>query len=178
MPETILLYRVLFAAPDDVTDELSVAEELVDQWNVQHGQRRRTRLELTNWKTHSYPSVGTRPQALLNRQFADRSDIVVGVFFKRLGTPTGKARSGTVEEIHRAVRKKKRVMVYFSKRRGAGHNPNAKREEARIDSYKRRFGRNALYGTYASLDEFRSTLRNHLALVMSDMPEPKGNAEP
>src|SRR5208282_2081376 len=44
MPETILLYRVLFAAPDDVTDELSVAEELVDQWNVQHGQRRRTRL--------------------------------------------------------------------------------------------------------------------------------------
>ena len=170
MPETIQLYRVLFAAPDDVADELPVADELINEWNVQHGQQRQTRLELTNWRTHSYPSAGNRPQALINRQFADQSDIVIGVFFKRLGTPTGKARSGTVEEIDRAVRKKKRVMVYFSKRRGAGSGRDASQEKARIESYRKRFGKSALYGTYKNLDEFEDMLRNHLALVMNGMP--------
>jgi hypothetical protein len=177
MPETIQLYRVLLAAPSDVTQEHLIVEEIVDDWNVQHGQRMRVRLELTSWKTHSYPAAGTRPQALINRQFADSADLVIAVFFAKFGTPTGRAGSGTEEEINRAVRKKKPVMVYFCKKPGTNTSAETQRDQARIESYQRKFGRKAQYGTYAEPEEFRKTLRNHLALVMNGIAEAKGDAE-
>jgi len=99
MPESVLLFRVLLAAPSDVTEEESVVRGLASDWNVQHGERASARLELMTWRTHSYPATGRRPQALINRQFADRADIVIAVFWRKLGSHTGKAVSGTVEEI-------------------------------------------------------------------------------
>jgi hypothetical protein len=99
MPEIVRLFRILLASPSDVIEEFPLIMEVVADWNVQHGDRVRIRLELVNWRTHSHPAAGTRPQALINRQFADRADIVIAVFWKKLGSPTGKADSGTVEEI-------------------------------------------------------------------------------
>jgi hypothetical protein len=58
---------------------------------------------ITNWRTHSHPAAGARPQALLNKQVVDRCDILVGVFRLRFGTPTGVADSGTEEAIRRCT---------------------------------------------------------------------------
>jgi hypothetical protein len=90
---------------------------------VQHGDGAEARVELINWRTHAHPEAGRRPQALINRQFADRADIVLAIFWQRLGSRTGKAVSGTVEEIERAQRRGKPVMVYFSQRVGSEKEP-------------------------------------------------------
>lgn len=168
MPETIRLYRVLLAAPSDVTEELSIVQGLIQDWNVQHGQTVGKRLELTSWKTHSYPAAGKRPQALINRQFADRADILIAIFSRKFGSPTGKAASGTEEEIDRALRKRKPVMVYFSQQFLAKRSRSEQRERARIDGFKRRFGKRALYSTYNDLTEFEKAVRKDLALVMNE----------
>lgn len=65
-------------------------------------------------ETSAVPQVGGRPQALINAQGVDDSDIVVALFGSRLGSPTGEAVSGTAEEIERAVEVGKPVHVYFS----------------------------------------------------------------
>jgi len=168
MPETIQLYRVLFAAPSDVTAELSITRRLIEDWNVQHGQTASRRLELTSWKTHSFPAAGKRPQALINRQFADRADILIAIFWRKFGSPTGKAASGTEEEIKRALKKRKPVMVYFSLRFHRERSPSEQREKARVEGFKRRFGQSALYGTYKNLTEFEKAVRKDLALVMGE----------
>ena len=113
MPETIQLFRVLLAAPSDVTEEHELVAGAINDWNVQHGDSAQARVELMNWRTHAHPEAGKRPQALINRQFADRADLVLAIFWRRLRSPTGKAASGTVEEIERARRRGKKVMVYF-----------------------------------------------------------------
>ncbi len=41
------------------------------------------------------------PQEALNTQLVDDADIVIGLFWHRLGSPTGDAESGTVEEVER-----------------------------------------------------------------------------
>jgi hypothetical protein len=191
MSEIVRLFRILLAAPSDVTEEHTVVESLLGEWNVQHGERLRARLELLSWRTHSYPATGSRPQALINRQFADRADIVIAVFWRKLGSHTGKAVSGTVEEIERALSRRKKVMVYFSERTGAEQKPEMFRrlmsgeyfsertgaeqkpadseEQERIERFKRRFARDALYGGYADLREFEIALRKDLALVLNDM---------
>jgi len=122
-----------------------------------------------NWRTHAYPETGKRAQALINRQFADSADVVLAIFWRRFGSPTGKAASGTVEEIERAQRRRKKVMVYFSQRLSTGKDPSDPREQSRIEKFKRRFGRNALYGIYSNAREFETTVRKDLALVMREV---------
>jgi hypothetical protein len=170
MPESVRLFRVLLASPSDVIEEYPLLMEVVADWNIQHGDRRKTRLELVNWRTHSYPDTGTRPQALVNRQFPDRADVVVAVFWRKLGSPTGKAASGTVEEIERALKRRKKVMIYFSQRTGTDAEPGERQEQAKkIELYKRQIGQNALYGTYKDVKEFQANARRDLALLMNEL---------
>ena len=169
MPQTIKLFRVLLAAPLDVTEEQESVAELIDEWNVQHGDTAEARIELMNWRTHAHPEAGKRAQALINRQFADRADIVLAIFWRRFGSPTGKAASGTVEEIERAQRRRKKVMVYFSQRLGFETEPSDSLEQNRIEKFKRRFGRNALYKAYTDGQEFETAVRKDLAFVMAEV---------
>ncbi len=170
MPETIQLFRILLAAPSDVIEEQALVADAINDWNVQHGDSLEARVELMNWRTHAHPEAGRRPQAILNRQFADRADIVLAIFWRRLGSPTGKASSGTVEEIERAQRRSKKVMVYFSQRAGI-EEPLDRREQSRIQRFKLKLGRNALYGSYGSVQEFETAVRKDLALVMREVVE-------
>lgn len=169
MPETIQLFRVLLAAPSDVMEEHQLVAGAINDWNVQHGDSAKARVELMNWRTHAHPEAGKRPQALINRQFADRADVVLAIFWRRFGRPTGKAASGTVEEIERARRRGKKVMVYFSQRAVNEKEPPDLHEQARMERFRRRFGRIALYGTYRNVQEFETVVRKDLALVMREV---------
>jgi hypothetical protein len=168
MPQPITLYRVFLAAPSDVTEELVLLQEVLTDWNLQHGQALQARVELVNWRTHTHPATGKRPQALVNKQAFDSCDLVVAIFWSRFGTPTGRAGSGTEEEIMRAIKQKKPVLVYFSTRPVPGQKPV---EHSRIEKFKRRFGQRALYGQYSEIESFTKELRNHLALTMHELLE-------
>lgn len=124
-----------------------------------------------NWRTHAHPEVGRRAQALINRQFADRSDVVLAIFWRRLGSPTGKAPSGTIEEIERAQRRHKKVMVYFSQRPGIDEGRLDPGEQSKIEQFKQKLGQNAIYGNYTSVKEFETAVRKDLALVMHEVIE-------
>lgn len=169
MPETIQLFRILLAAPADTMEEQIIVPAVIAEWNVQHGDGMGVRVELLNWRTHAHPAAGGRPQALINRQFADRADMVLAIFSRRLGSPTGKAASGTVEEIERARRRDKKVMVYFSQRPLAAGERLDSREQAKIERFRRKLGRSALYGTYRDMKELEAEVRKGLALVMGEV---------
>jgi hypothetical protein len=155
VPQTITLYRIFLAAPSDVTEELVVVEGIVRDWNLQHGQGRGVRVELVNWRTHTRPATGKRPQAIVNKQAFDLCDIVIAIFWSRFGTPTRRAKSGTEEEIQRGIKQRKPVLVYFSDRPARGQKPV---EHSRIEKFKRRFGQRALFGSYNTFGTFEDAL--------------------
>jgi hypothetical protein len=166
--ETIRLFRVSLSAPSDVTAEHEIVDGILADWNVQHGQALGIRVELVHWRTHTYPATGKRPQALINKQAFDRSDIVVGIFWSRFGTPTGRFGSGTEEELRRGIAQKKKVMVHFSRiplPKGAGTPLHS----TKIEAFKKKLGKKALYWEYSSLGWFERFFRNHLAMVMQDL---------
>ena len=168
MPEPVRLFRILLAAPSDVTEEHRVLAGVINEWNVQHGDNFGARVELMNWRTHAHPQTGRRPQALINRQFADRADIVIAIFWRRFGSPTGKAASGTVEEIERAQRQGKKVMIYFSERETADDVAVDRKDHSRIERLKRAWSRKGLLGNYRNLPQFERVLRKDLALIMNE----------
>ena len=57
--------------------------------------------------------MGERPQEIINRLVIKR-DILVAIFWTRLGSPTGVATSGTIEEIEKHLASKNPTMIYFS----------------------------------------------------------------
>lgn len=102
-----------------------------------------------------------RPQREINRQFVKDSDILVGMFWTKLGTPTGAAESGTVEEIDQFVGASKPAMLYFSSR---PIDPNRidLRQHRRLKAFKDRTRKTALVGTSTTVDELRGKVLRDL----------------
>jgi hypothetical protein len=106
--------KVMIASPGDVSEERRMIREVIEEWNTINAEHRRVVLMPVGWETHSSPLMGDRPQAIINKQLLVQADLLVAVFWTRLGSPTGRTSSGTVEEIeeHRAANKP--TMLYFS----------------------------------------------------------------
>ena len=106
----------MIASPGDVAEERDVIRTVIHDWNDVNASISRLMLAAVGWETHSSPELGARPQELINSRLLKDCDLLVGVFWTRLGTPTGKSPSGTVEEIEEHVAAGKPAMIYFSSR--------------------------------------------------------------
>lgn len=161
MPFTANVFRVLIASPSDLIDERKVAIDTIYAWNAQHAEAESVVLLPVAWETHATPRTGVRPQAAINQQLVDQSDILVGMFWTKLGTSTGVAQSGTVEEIERFIAAGKPTLLYFSKRPidPALIDPKQNR---RLRVFKESTYKNALVGTFDSLESLKETISRHL----------------
>lgn len=114
MPEPLTGVVVLIASPSDTTEERAALRDALTDWNINNGRRQNIATLPWLWERHAVAALGDRPQALINEQAVNRSDVVIAVFGSRLGTSTGVDVSGTAEEIDRALGQGKPVHVYFS----------------------------------------------------------------
>jgi hypothetical protein len=97
------IYRVFIASPSDLMEERQVATEAINEWNSQHAVAESVVLLPVKWEIHATPRSGVRPQEAINSELLQSSDILVGMFWTKLGSNTGVAESGTVEEIDQFV---------------------------------------------------------------------------
>src|ERR1700681_2613136 len=111
---TVELVKVTLCGPRDVAKEVALATEVINDWNCHHGGRRGFCVKHQHWSTDSYPDALETGQGAINKQLIDSTDILVAIFWSRIGTATANAESGTVEEIQRAIKHGRKVMVYFS----------------------------------------------------------------
>ncbi len=151
MARAAIVLSVLVSSPSDVAAECATILTAIRDWNSAHSRDLGIMLDAIQWQTHAYPESGDRPQALINKQIVDESDMVVAVFGHRIGTPTGAAQSGTIEEIERLRDKGKHVAVYFSNAPiPRDHDP----EQLRLlNEYKQSLKPNTLYWTFESTQE-------------------------
>lgn len=155
------VFQILIASPSDVQAERELLRDLVLDWNAVHSRTAGCVLLPVMWETHSTPEMGEEPQEILNRQFVDTCDALIGIFWTRIGTPTSSAASGTVEEINRIHAAGKPVMLYFSKR---------KPEQGMIDqeqwrevkSFRDECMQHGIIGSFTSRDDLKDAVSRHL----------------
>ena len=116
MSRQATVYHVMIASPSDISEERDAVRHAVSQWNAAHSENREIVLLPIGWETHATPGTGDHPQNILNKQILKQSDLLVGLFWTRLGTPTNDYVSGSAEEIGRHVDAGKPAMLYFSKK--------------------------------------------------------------
>lgn len=162
------VFRVLIASPSDVIEEREIAVRTIQEWNDLHSHDRQVVLLPLRWESHTSPEYGRRPQEIINRQIVDDCDFLIGIFWSKIGSPTGVKKSGTIEEISRVANANKPVMLYFS---------NAKKDLEDIDldqlaklrEFKRHTYPNSLVENYTTQVEFRDKLSKHLEMQIRQL---------
>ncbi len=168
MPKPVLRYRILIASPSDVMNERRIIRQVIHDWNTSAGLTQDISLEPVMWETHATPEMGDRPQAIINRQLVNECDVLVGVFWTRIGSPTGAAVSGTAEEISLFVEAEKPALVYFS---SVPINPG----EIDLDQYqkllefKKLSRTKGLLGEFGTQEELRAKLHADVTRVISEL---------
>ncbi|WP_298607744.1 hypothetical protein [uncultured Thiothrix sp.] len=165
MTYTAQVFRVLIASPGDVSEERDTAVKTIQEWNDLNSAERQLVLLPLRWETHSAPEYGKRPQEVINRQVVDQCDLLVGIFWTRIGSPTGVAASGTLEEIERVANDGKLAMLYFSK---SSKNPDDIDLEQlkKLREFKQKTFPNALVENYNGIIDFRDKLSKQLEIQL------------
>ncbi len=113
MSYSATVFNVMIASPGDVDKEREIARRVIYKWNSLHTEDKQIVLLPIGWDTHASPEMGNHPQKIIDDQVLDQTDLLVGVFLHRLGTPTLDAQSGTAHEIQEHVDAGKPAMIYF-----------------------------------------------------------------
>jgi len=92
---------------------------------------------------------------------------LVGIFWTRIGTPTGKAISGTVEEIEEHVNSGKPAMLYFSNKPVVPDSID-QYQYAAVKKLKQEFQSKNLAFDFDSVGDFRNKFQRHLSMKFNE----------
>ena len=171
--------RVFVASPADVSTERRDLIEVVNELNTTIAPHMNCTLELVRWETHCQPNMG-RPQGIINAQIGSY-DIFIGIMWKRFGTPTGEADSGTEEEFRRAYKcwvqdQSVRILFYFSQASYKLESASEIDQLSRVMSFRSELQTIGLVWEYSSASGFRDVVRPHLARLILDLPNNRGKS--
>ncbi len=160
------LFRVFLASPGDVKAERQALGRVVDEVNITIAPVLNCRLEAVLWETHATPDGG-RPQAVINDQLSDY-DIFIGLLWRRIGTRSAVARSGTEEEIQIAYRRWQQqqdmpLMIYFCQAPFYPTTVDEVDQMREVLLFRQELAGKALTWTYDDHAGFEPTIRQHLA---------------
>lgn len=159
---------VMIASPFDVGAERDAVEEAIHEWNVSNAGNRKVVLLPWRWEKNSVPQLGGHPQALINAQGVDQSDVVVAMFAGRLGKATPEAISGTAEEVARAQEAGKPVHLFFSN--GSIPARTDPEQLAALNEFKAQMETAGLYGEFSDPADLASQVRRALDYDVAHLP--------
>jgi len=172
--------RIFLASPGDVEVERTIVKEVLDELNVTFGTHNGLSLKLVNWENYSYPGIGDDPQDVINNQLPFDYDVFLCVFWTRIGTETNRAKSGTIEELESARKKRDNgedveIMGYF-KTEPPANLKDITEQYFEVRKIQKEFGENCLYKEFTSTEKFKDIFRinftNYLNNKFSNLPKP------
>jgi len=168
--------KVFVASPDDVAEERNTLAKLLADINdvlAYLTPEKGLSLELVRYETHSYPDIGA-PQEVINREIPVDYDIFIGIMWKRAGTPTATAPSGTIEEFNRACERRKqgslpRIMFYFCDQPIPVPTATELQQLVEVVKFRSQLASQGLTASYPSHAEFGDHVRGGLLRAIRDI---------
>ena len=161
------VYRIMIGSPSDIKEEISIAREVLNNWNNLNSEKNRMVLLPIHWFISSYPAMGKHPQKLLNEQLVEKSDLMICIFGTRLGSPTDTEISGTVEEIKEHRKAGKDVMVFFKNSVDDISSVDLQQLQ-KIKDFKESIKNDVLWQEFSDAKDFEHKLSEKLQLYIND----------
>ena len=180
--DNIRIFRCFIASPGDTSQERDLCDKVIEDINTSMGSYFGFRLETVKWENNVHPAIGSDGQAVINEQIGLDYDIFIGIMYKKFGTPTPRAGSGTEEEFNRAISLHEtnsdvEIMFYFNNKASNISEIDAT-QLFEVKAFKEKV-KNAgcLYWDYDGQEEFANYLRKHLIQYLSRMYGPHSETE-
>ncbi|MBL8188363.1 MAG: hypothetical protein JNK38_10170 [Acidobacteria bacterium] len=186
--EQARIIRIVVASPGDVMAERNALADVIEDLNQGIARQYGLRLELARWETDSYPGFHPEgPQGLIDDILRiEDCDLLIGIFWKRFGSPTMGANSGTEHEIQTAINgwnqnRRPQVAVYFNVKPYSPDSPEELRQWGQVLEFKSKFPKEGMWWEYSGKNQFEKLVRSHLEKfvftyhVPSNRPTPESD---
>jgi len=175
--------RIVVASPNDVIKEReALANSIIDRVNRNTAERLGLILKLGRWETDTYPGLHIDgPQGLVDSILKiEDCDILIGIFWKRFGTPTPDGKTGTEHEFYKAYdawkkNKRPQVMLYFNQKEYSPNTTTEAKQHLAVLKFKEKLPKEAFYQNYHGIQKFRDMVYDHLTQYIQEKyghPEP------
>lgn len=164
--------KIIVVSPGDVRPERETLEKVAGNLNNLLAPYLGLYLEIFRWETDSYPGFHVDgPQGLIDELMQiEKSDIVVGMFWKRFGTPTKDGTTGTEHELKNAYKawkasggKRPHIMLYFKTEPYSPAGLKEVEQHAKVLAFKESFHQDeGLSWDFKTQAEFEDLIRDHL----------------
>ena len=109
-------YNVMIVSPSDISEEREIAKDVFYRWNELNSRFHKIVFSVLGYDINAHADSGTHPQESLNHQLLKQADLIIAIFWTKLGTPTTEYSSGSVEEITKHIQEgKKRIYILVIK---------------------------------------------------------------
>ncbi|MGH1403831.1 MAG: methyltransferase domain-containing protein [Alphaproteobacteria bacterium] len=113
MPINAHIFRIFIASSSDLVKERATVRDVIQEWNSVFGYRNQMYLEPVLFESHIWYDSNQQAQDLINKELVDSCDMMVSLFWKRIGTPTQNSIGGTVEELEKFSKENKPTLLCF-----------------------------------------------------------------
>lgn len=170
MPSTITKYKIFLASPGDLKDDRASIDEVINELNLTFGKQNDIFLELLKWEIHSAPAIAiNHPQEIINADLGNDYDLFIGLLWKKFGTATNEADSGTEEEFLNAHKRflenpnSLQILFYFNSS-PVSLSEIDPQQLTKIQNFKADIGTNKklLYWEYQDTQQLNKFLRIHI----------------
>ena len=184
MPRKATVLNIFVASPSDVSEERNCLDSVVSRVNSSFAKTC-VRLELIRWEQDASPALGGDAQTVISDQLPTDYDVFVGIMWNTVGTQTGRAESGTIEEFERALERFEqdpesvRVMLYFKDSVPLSMGDIDPEQLKKVREFRSRIESKGLYHVFNDTNDFANAVHVHLTkLVMDHLPQEGGRVSP
>ena len=167
----IKIYKCFIGSPSDTHKEREICDKVFEEVNTTIGESMGFRIESKKWENDVFPGFGKDSQDVINTQIGNEYNIFVGIMWKKFGTPTNSAESGTEEEFlnaHKRWEKSKDIdlMFYFNKE--ASNLDEIDTEQLnKVRQFSEKIAElGGLYYQYNGANQFESDFKKHIQKVL------------
>lgn len=161
-------YNVMIVSPSDISEEREIAKDVLYRWNELNSRFHNIVFSVLGYDINAHADSGSHPQESLNHQLLEQADLIIAIFWTKLGTPTTEYSSGSVEEISKHIQQGKKAHIYFSNKTIDPRNVDAEQYK-NLQNYKNGIRGKAFYKEFSTEEEFRKILEDDIQLFSNEL---------
>ncbi len=166
MPYQANVYNVMIATPSDLPHIRQAAKDMIIKWNSIHSSNNQIVLLPIGWESLA-PVLEGSAQTIINKKILSQADLLIAIFWNRIGTPTDAFPSGTVEEIETHLKAGKLALLYFSDEPIAPSKINNAQSEA-VQKLKEKFRSRGITYDFPTTDDFKMKFTDDLSGIINE----------
>lgn len=158
--------KVFIASPGDVLKERQIVRNVLARWNTINAEREKIVLLPVGWETDAAPDSRKSPQENINDNLLQSCDILIGLFWTKIGRASSHHASNTIEEIQQHISERKLSMIYFSCKSIPSDVDTTQLNKLR--KFKKQIEKKELYGEFKDEKDLEEKLYNHIQIKIAE----------